>query len=163
MRTSIQQKPCSVNLKKAGEVASSVGIGVQTLHYYERIGLLPKPQRSAANYRLYAPEVVRRVQFIRKAQLLGFKLAEIKQILELKSHGHPPCHRVVELGEKHLKAVDTRLANLKDYRGAVAKSLSTWREQDSPKRRCAGDFCDLIEQFPDPAIYFTKPFDPLSD
>ncbi len=163
MITSGPQNPRPGTLKRAGEVASAVGIGVQTLHYYERIGLLPKPRRSAANYRLYAPEVVRRVQFIRKAQLLGFKLAEIKQILEMKSHGHPPCHQVVELGEKHLREVDKRLAGLKDYRSAVAKSLSTWREQDSPKRRCAGEFCDLIEQFPDPAIYFTKPFDPLPD
>lgn len=151
------------DLKRAGEVASTAGIGVQTLHYYERIGLLPKPQRSSANYRLYSPEVVRRVQFIRKAQILGFKLAEIKQILELKSHGHPPCHRVVELGEKHLQAVDNQLANLNEYRRAVAKSLCTWREQDSPERRCAGEFCDLIEQFPDPAIFITKPFDPLLD
>lgn len=150
-------------LTRAGEVASAVGIGVQTLHYYERIGLLPKPQRSSANYRLYAPEIVRRVQFIRKAQILGFKLAEIKQILEMKSHGHPPCHQVVELGEKHLQEVDKRLAGLKDYRSAVAKSLNAWRKQDSPKRRCAGEFCDLIEEFPDPAIYFTKPFDPLPD
>ena len=44
------------------------GVGVQTLHYYERLGLLPKPERSAANYRLYAPEALRRVQFIKKAQ-----------------------------------------------------------------------------------------------
>ncbi len=70
------QRMRPTTLKRAGEVASAVGIGVQTLHYYERIGLLPKPQRSAANYRLYAPEVVRRVQFIRKAQLLGFNPAK---------------------------------------------------------------------------------------
>jgi len=153
----------SLRLKKAGEVATTVGIGVQTLHYYERIGLLPKPQRSSANYRLYSPEVVRRVQFIRKAQILGFTLAEIRQILDLKSRGHPPCHRVIELGEKHLQKVDARLARLRDYRGAVAKSLVSWREQNSPKRRCEGEFCDLIEQLPDPAIFLTKPFDPLPD
>ncbi len=153
----------SLRLKKAGDVATIVGIGVQTLHYYERIGLLPKPQRSSANYRLYSPEVVRRVQFIRKAQILGFTLAEIRQILELKLRGHPPCRRVIELGEKHLQKVDARLARLRDYRGAVAKSLVSWREQDSPKRRCGGEFCDLIEQLPDPAIFLTKPFDPLPD
>ncbi len=163
MPISAEQTALSLGLKRAGEVAAIVGIGVQTLHYYERIGLLPKPQRSSANYRLYSPEVVRRVQFIRKAQILGFTLAEVRQILELKLHGHPPCHRVIELGEKHLQKVDARVARLRDYRGAVAKSLVSWREQNSPKRRCGGEFCDLIEQLPDPVIFLTKPFDPLPD
>jgi len=59
---------------KAGAVAKAAGVGVQTLHYYERLGLLQKPNRSAANYRLYAPEAVRRVRFIKKAQALGLTL-----------------------------------------------------------------------------------------
>ncbi|MCA1605139.1 MAG: MerR family transcriptional regulator, partial [Acidobacteria bacterium] len=64
---------------KAGELARNVGINVQTLHYYERIGLLPRPERSAANYRIYSDAALRRVQFIKKAQATGFTLAEIKR------------------------------------------------------------------------------------
>ncbi|MBA3351598.1 MAG: MerR family transcriptional regulator [Blastocatellia bacterium] len=60
---------------------------MQTLHYYERVGLLQKPKRSAANYRLYSPEAVRRVQFIKKAQAVGLTLGETKQILDLKDRG----------------------------------------------------------------------------
>ena len=82
-----------------GSIAKKAGVGVQTLHYYERIGLLPKPTRSEANYRLYSPDALRRVRFIKKAQALGFTLAEIKQILDLKSHGRAPCRKVTELDE----------------------------------------------------------------
>jgi hypothetical protein len=52
---------------KVGAVAKAAGVGVQTLHYYERLGLLPKPQRSIANYRLYSSDAIRRVKFIKKS------------------------------------------------------------------------------------------------
>src|SRR5437016_10294305 len=94
---------------KVGAVAKAAGVGVQTLHYYERMGLLPKPERSAANYRLYSPEAIRRVQFIKKAQAVGLTLEETKEILDLKDHGRAPCHRVVELGQKHLQEIKARL------------------------------------------------------
>src|SRR5437588_6286022 len=77
-----------VNTLKVGQVAAEVGVGVQTLHYYERLGLLPKPNRSEANYRLYSPDAVRRVRFIKKAQALGLTLEETKQILDLRSEEH---------------------------------------------------------------------------
>ena len=82
-----------VNTLKIGQVAAEAGVGVQTLHYYERLGMLPKPDRSAANYRLYSPEAVRRVRFIKKAQALGLTLEETKEILDLKDHGREPCRK----------------------------------------------------------------------
>jgi MerR family mercuric resistance operon transcriptional regulator len=134
---------------KVGAVARAAGVGVQTLHYYERLGLLPKPQRSTTNYRLYSADAVRRVLFIKKAQALGFTLAEIKKILELKSHGRAPCRKVAELGEKHLRDIDARLAQLRRYRRAVAESLASWRQKTAHRRNCAGEFCDLIERLPE--------------
>lgn len=133
---------------KVGSVARAARVGVQTLHYYERMGLLPKPERSSANYRLYSPEAVRRVRFIKKAQAIGFTIAEIKDILELKNYGRAPCHKVAELGEKHLRDIDARLAQLRRYRRAVAQSLSSWRGKTAHRRNCAGEFCDLIESLP---------------
>jgi DNA-binding transcriptional MerR regulator len=100
---------------KAGAVAKAAGVGVQTLHYYERLGLLQKPNRSAANYRLYAPEAVRRVRFIKKAQALGLTLEETKQILDLKDHGREPCRKVAELGEKHLQETAASFAVTDQY------------------------------------------------
>jgi MerR family copper efflux transcriptional regulator len=133
---------------KVGSVAKAAGVGVQTLHYYERLGLLPKPQRSATNYRLYSPEVVRRVQFIKKAQALGLTLEETKQILHLKERGRAPCGKVAELGEKHLQEIDIRLGQLRKYRRALIQALSDWRGENVTERECAGEFCDLIERLP---------------
>jgi DNA-binding transcriptional MerR regulator len=133
---------------RVGSIAKKAGVGVQTLHYYERIGLLPKPIRSEANYRLYSPDALRRVRFIKKAQALGFTLEEIKQILDLKRHGRAPCRKVTELGEKHLQEIDSRLAQLRSYRRAVVQSLTSWREKTARRRNCAGEFCDLIERLP---------------
>jgi DNA-binding transcriptional MerR regulator len=133
---------------KVGAVAKAAGVGVQTLHYYERLGLLPKPQRSTANYRLYSSDAIRRVKFIKKAQAIGLTLEETKQILDLKEHGRAPCSKVAGLGEKHLHEVDMRLAELRKYRRALADALYDWRSEDTTERQCAGEFCDLIERLP---------------
>jgi MerR family transcriptional regulator, copper efflux regulator len=133
---------------RVGAVAKAAGVGVQTLHYYERLGLLPKPSRSDANYRLYSPEAIRRVRFIKKAQALGITLEETRQILDLKDHGREPCLRVAELGEKHLQEIDARLAQLRAYRRALAQAVGSWPKKNLSARKCAGEFCDLIERLP---------------
>jgi DNA-binding transcriptional MerR regulator len=106
------------------------------------------PARLETNYRLYSADAVRRVTFIKKAQAVGFTLAEIKEILELKSHGRALCRKVTELGEKHLREVDACLAQLRRSRRSVAQSLASWREKTAHRRNCAGEFCDLIERIP---------------
>jgi DNA-binding transcriptional MerR regulator len=133
---------------KVGMAAKAAGVGVQTLHYYEHLGLLAKPQRSTANYRLYSPDAIRRVKFIKKAQAIGLTLEETKQILDLKEHGRAPCSKVAELGERHLREIDMRLAELRKYRRAMADALNDWRKEDTTERQCAGEFCDLIERLP---------------
>ena len=133
---------------KIGAIAQAAGVGVQTLHYYERLGLLPKPKRSAANYRLYPPDVVRRVRFIKKAQAIGMTLEEAKQVLDLKDHGREPCRQVADLGEKHLREIDARLKQLRTYRDALSQAVRAWRKENLSQRHCAGEFCDLIEQLP---------------
>src|SRR5207247_10584347 len=139
----ISKSPESQESLRVGAVAKAAGVGLQTLHYYERLGLLPKPNRSAANYRLYSPEAVRRVRFIKKAQALGLTLEEAKQILDLKDHGREPCLKVAELGEKHLKEIDARLTQLRTYRRALAQAVSAWPKKNLSERHCAGEFCDL--------------------
>jgi DNA-binding transcriptional MerR regulator len=133
---------------KVGELAERVGIGVQTLHYYERFGLLPKPDRSASNYRLYRPDALRRVQFIKKAQTLGFTLEEIKEILDLREQGGTPCRCVTDVGKKHLEEIDARIAALQTFRRALAAVIPKWKKKTSRQRKCAGEFCDLIERLP---------------
>jgi len=141
---------------KAGAVAKAAGVGVQTLHYYERLGLLQKPKRSAANYRLYSPEAIRRVRFTKKAQALGLTLDEIKRILDLKDHGREPCRQVAEFGEKHLQEIEARLTQLRAYRRALAQAVSAWPKKKLSERHCAGEFCDLIERLPQAEIFLKK-------
>ena len=144
----ISKSPESQESLRVGAAAKAAGVGLQTLHYYERLELLPKPKRSAANYRLYSPETIRRVRFIKKAQALGLTLEETKQILDLKDHGREPCRKVAELGEKHLQEIDGRLAQLRAYRRALAQAVSGWPKKNLSERHCAGEFCDLIERLP---------------
>ena len=133
-------------LLKIGEVARRAGVGVQTLHFYERAGLLPKPKRSEANYRLYSPELVRRVQFIKKAQTFGFTLDEIRDILDLKDHGKAPCRRVAEIAGERLREIEAELAKWRGFRRALANVLPQWEHETAVERDCAGEFCDLIER-----------------
>lgn len=138
----------ATSLLKVGEVADRAGVGVQTLHYYERLGLLSKPGRSASNYRLYSLETLRRVRFIKKAQELGFTLAEIEEILDLRKRSYAPCQRVADVGWKHLRELDTRIEALQALRRALAEVVPKWRKETAHPRKCAGEFCDLIERLP---------------
>lgn len=134
------------SLLKVGELAARAGVGVQTLHYYERLGLLPPPDRSGANYRLYPPASLRQVQFIKKAQALGFTLEEIKEILGLRERGRAPCRCVADVARKHLREMDTRIAALREFRKSLAAVVPRWEKETAGQRRCAGEFCDLIEK-----------------
>ena len=156
------------SLLKAGELAERAGVGVQTLHYYERVGLLPKPVRSAANFRLYQSDALRRVQFIKKAQSLGFTLEEIKEILSLHEQGRAPCRCVADVGKKHLQELDARIAALQEFRRALAAVVPKWEKETSNQRKCVGEFCDLIERLPEssgsayhPEKKLKKALDPL--
>jgi DNA-binding transcriptional MerR regulator len=103
---------------------------------------------SAAHYRLYSPETVRRVRFIKKAHAVGLTIEETKQILDLKARGRAPCRKVAELCEKHLQETDARLAQLRAYRACPAGIVNIWRKENAPERECTGEFCDLIERLP---------------
>jgi MerR family transcriptional regulator, copper efflux regulator len=135
--------PQSMNV---GELADRAGVGVQTLHYYERLGLLPKADRSSANYRLYSPASLRRVRFIKQAQALGFTLEEIKEVLDLREQGRAPCRCVADVARKHLRDLDARIKALREFRKSLAAVVPRWEKETSGQRRCAGEFCDLIEQ-----------------
>jgi MerR family transcriptional regulator, Zn(II)-responsive regulator of zntA len=104
----------------AGDVAKTLGIGVQTLHYYEREGLIPPPDRTDSGYRLYTAELVDRVRFIRKAQALGLPLDEVKDILRLTIEGASPCGRVQAALAEKLREVTERLRELESFRDDLA-------------------------------------------
>lgn len=156
----------AVSLLKVGELAERAGVGVQTLHYYERLGLLPEPDRSVSNYRLYPTDALRRVQFIKKAQALGFTLEEIKEILGLRGQGRAPCRCVADVGKKHLQELDARIAALRKFRRELAAVVPEWEKETSHQRKCAGEFCDLIDRLPEapasPQKKVKRVLDPLA-
>lgn len=131
----------------AGEVARSLGIGVQTLHYYEREGLIPPPRRTEAGYRLYTEELVGRVRFIRKAQALGLPLEEIREVFSLSERGSSPCGRVQAALAAKLAEVDERLRELRGFRDELARLI---RQAPAFERAGGTAVCAIVEEAPGP-------------
>src|SRR5258708_19511506 len=79
---------------RSGQLARQSGVSTDTLRHYERLGLLPVPQRTAGNYREYPPTSPQRVELIQRALTIGFSLAELKTILAVRDNGDAPCSPV---------------------------------------------------------------------
>jgi MerR family transcriptional regulator, copper efflux regulator len=101
---------------RIGQLADGLGITPATIRYYERIGLLPEPERSPSGYREYPGEIVGRVRFIRTAQTVGFQLDEIGEILDLRDQGQTPCAHVRQLISKHARELEERIDDLQRMR-----------------------------------------------
>jgi MerR family transcriptional regulator, Zn(II)-responsive regulator of zntA len=126
---------------KIGEVARRAGVGVETLRFYERSGLLNRPARTDGGYRLYDAGALKRLEFIKRAQSLGFTLEEIKRIIAESRAGQRPCAEVRETVRRRLAELDEQMAQIRRYRNALAATLRQWDE----KGFADGDFCGLIE------------------
>ncbi|HEX8710059.1 MAG TPA: heavy metal-responsive transcriptional regulator [Pyrinomonadaceae bacterium] len=126
---------------KIGEVSKLSGVGIEALRFYERSGLLGRPARSESGYRMYGEEVLERLSFIKRAQVLGFSLEEIRRIIEEKRAGQNPCAEVREIVRLRLQELDERLKEMRRYRNELAKALAGWDSVgDAP-----GHVCGLIE------------------
>ncbi len=122
-----------------GEVARRAGVHLDTVRYYERRGLVPKPARSAAGYRKFPPDLVRRIRFIKHAQALGFTLSEIEELLALRVHPETACAAVHTQAEAKIVAIDDKVRSLKAMKKALQKLTAT----------CAGEGivseCPILE------------------
>lgn len=106
-------KPDTQAAISIGPLARSAGVGVDTVRYYEREGLLPRPRRSASGYRSYTQETVARLQFIRRAKDLGFSLEDIRDLLALSTDREHGVLGVRQRAESRLADVDRRLRELR--------------------------------------------------
>lgn len=79
---------------KIGQVSALSGVSVDTIRYYEQIGLLTVSERNESRYRLYSPDIIQRLKFIKTGQKLGFLLPEIQELLALKSSEDPVCENI---------------------------------------------------------------------
>jgi len=107
-----------------GELARAAGVGLETIRYYERRGLLREPARSAAGHRLYTPDDLRRVRFVRRAQALGFTLEEINELLALRVVQGEPCDGVSSAADRVIGRIDQKVEELKAMRAALMRLRS---------------------------------------
>lgn len=98
---------------KIGEIATATGMSVETIRYYEREGLVSAPGRTAANYRSYGSEHLRRLTFIRRARNLGFSLNQVRALLDLSDDRDRPCDAVDQLAREHRVQVSRKISELK--------------------------------------------------
>lgn len=121
-----------------GTLSKRTGCGVQTIRYYERIGVLPVAARSAGGYRLYGNEHLKRLTFIRRARALGFSLGEVRTLLKLADVRRRPCAEVRAVGEMHLKQVRAKIADLRTIERVLKDMIARCAEGIRPD-------CPLIE------------------
>jgi MerR family mercuric resistance operon transcriptional regulator len=107
-----------------GEVAKQAHVRIETLRYYERMGLVGPPPRSGANYRLYPAETVRRVQFIKRAQELGFSLKEITELLALRAIPETPCADIRTRALDKITAIEEKIRVLHAMKNALAQLVA---------------------------------------
>lgn len=131
------EKPLTI-----GRVARQAGVGIDTIRFYERRGLLPEPRRTDSGYRLYPSATISRLHFIRRAKELGFSLDEIATLLTLQDTGGPKAE-VKAITHRKLEQVEAKIADLERMRNVL-------RELD---RDCSGtgdvDGCPIIEALSD--------------
>ena len=128
-----------------GELARRAELKAQTIRYYEGLGLLSQPVRSDGGYRRYSEDALAELQFIRKAQSLGFSLDEVKQILDVARAGQAPCSRVLAIAEGHLLDLEKRIQQLTQLRRQLSQAVQSWRDGGIPAR-CASTLCGLISE-----------------
>ena len=126
---------------KIGEVSRLSGVGIEALRFYEKSGLLDRPGRTYSGYRLYDESVLERLAFIKQAQVLGFTLDEIKQLIEHKQQGENPCAEVREIVRTRLTELNERIEQMIHYRDDLTAALAEWDETGEAD----GHVCGLIE------------------
>ena len=127
---------------KIGELSRATGTNIETIRYYERIGLLPEPDRTAANYRSYGDAHRARLAFVRHSRDLGFTIEEIRSLLDLSDHPERECDEADRIATRHLSQVEEKIAQLTLLRDELTRIVG----------RCRGGIaadCRVIEALGD--------------
>lgn len=131
---------------RIGEVARRSGMTVEALRYYERMGLLPRPPRSAGGLRRYPADVLQRLRFIRQAQTLGLTLKEIQQWLGLAGRSRRgACVRVRDMLARQVADIDRRLAELRELRATLVRYHAACEEALMREKEPACPTLDVLE------------------
>lgn len=130
-----------------GAIARQAGVSVRAIRFYEREGLIGPPARTQKGYRLYSDEEVRQLQFIKKAQLLGFSLKEIQEILALRKEKRVVCSHVERALHEKLKVLQQKVTELKALEASFRRMAATWKK-GLPKKLPPASICPYIESAP---------------
>lgn len=136
-----------------GKVAEKTGLSPKTIRYYEAIGLLPKPERSEHRYRLYSPEAIELLKFIKKAQGLGLKLSEIREIIAIRQQGELPCLHVRAMFQEKLKDLDRKITELQTLRDELHRLLANWTRRARAAGSAKAAICPHIEAAGRPRLH----------
>ena len=131
---------------RSGELATRTGVSTDTLRHYERLRLLPKPPRSSGGYRRYPEQAVDRVRLIRGGLSLGFSLADLRDILEIRDRGEVPCCETLEIGRTKLRQINRQIEELLRMRTVLQGTLKEWERRLG--RSVQGRPARLLEHLP---------------
>jgi MerR family mercuric resistance operon transcriptional regulator len=126
-----------------GALAARIGCNIETIRYYEQARLLPAPPRSPGGHRLYGPELVKRLNFVRRSRDLGFTLEEIRGLLRLVDGGKQTCAQVEALALDHVREIKRKISDLNRLK-RVLKAMAA---------KCSGNKvpeCPIIDALYDP-------------
>ena len=122
-----------------GQLARKAGVGIETVRYYERRGLIQEPPRMESGYREFPTEAVDQLRFIRRAQELGFSLREIKELLSLRLTPSCNCDRVLQRTEDKIADIKTRIRSLRRMERALEKLATACRQRETSSK------CPILE------------------
>ena len=121
-----------------GGLSKHTGTNIETIRYYERVGLLPAPTRSPGGYRLYGTAHVKRLNFVRRARTLGFSIEEIRTMLRLADERKRPCSEVRAIAVAHLADVKAKIADLRVMERVLKETVARCEEG-------SGSHCPMID------------------
>lgn len=130
---------------KIGELAKEAGVNLQTVYYYERRGILPPTDRMESGYRLYDEGAIKKLRFIKSAQALGFSLAEISSLLNLRVGPSARCGAALKKAEAKLREVETKIESLERLRRTLRGLISDCRGRKKT------DACPILSSLEDKA------------
>jgi len=108
-----------------GQLGAATGTRIETIRYYEKIGLLPAPRRTAGNYRSYTARDLQRLGFIRRARELGFSIEDVRELLKLAALTETPCQAVDRLVARHLETTERKIEALNRLRRELRDTLTS--------------------------------------
>lgn len=115
-----------------GELSKQTQVIVETIRYYEKIGLMPDPPRSSGGYRMYSDAHLQRLTFIRRSRELGFSQPEVRKLLTLVDEHNYTCGEIREMTEKQLRSVQSKIRDLQSLEQALGSMVSECKGGDIP-------------------------------